>query len=69
MIPHLSAQDTDTLDAGITIDELLQALKQKKKRKPPGLDGIFPRILLRILARCRSFTARDVLYSCSERLL
>lgn len=40
-------EDTAALDANSALDELLQALKQMKKDKSPGLDGIPPEFDLR----------------------
>ena len=39
-LPSLSEEDTIHLDAPITLDELLQAVKGTNKGRTPGIDGI-----------------------------
>jgi len=44
-LPSLSEEDTIHLDAPITLDELLQAVKGTNKGRTPGIDGIFSKVL------------------------
>ena len=45
-LPSLSAEEKNNLDTPITLDEIFLSLKQMKKGKSPGLDGIPPELYL-----------------------